>query len=133
MRARRRRGRDGGVKGAGPDRRDRPTGARRPDGPRGRGDTALHRAAAAGRLACVKIILDALPADACARLLNAANGSGASPLVQALGSSHGRVALLLCSRGADPEGVPPRMREEEVGADMMSLLRRAAEGELEEL
>ena len=45
----------------------------------------------------------------------------------------GRVALLLCSRGADPEGVPPRMREEEVGADMMGLLRRAAEGELEEL
>ena len=100
---------------------------------RQRGDTALHRAAAAGRLACVKALLDALPTDASARLLNAVNASGGSPLVQALGSSHGRVALLLCSRGADPDAIPARMQTEVVGPDMMNLMRRAADQELDEI
>ena len=49
-----------------------------------------------------------------------------------LGGGHGRVALLLAARGADPEDIPESMQTQSVGADMMALLRRAAAGDLDD-
>ena len=99
-----------------------------------RGDTALHRACAAGRLAAAKTLIDAATRlDASpAAALNAKNATGATPLILALGSGHGRVALMLAARGADPEDIPEDMQKESIGTDMMGLLRRAAAGELDD-
>ena len=81
----------------------------------------------------MKAILDAAGSDAqVTQALNAKNATGASPLVLALGSGHGRVALMLASRGADPEEIPEAMQKDSVGTDMMALLRRAAAGDLDD-
>lgn len=102
-----------------------------------RGDTALHRACAAGRIAAAKAIIDAAESGAqstqgASAAFNVKNATGATPLILALGSGHGRVALMLAARGADPEDIPEDMQKESVGADMMGLLRRAAAGELDD-
>ena len=97
-----------------------------------RGDTALHRACAAGRFAAAKTIIDAATRLDAPPALNAKNATGATPLILALGSGHGRVALMLAARGADPEDIPEDMQKESIGTDMMGLLRRAAAGELDD-
>ena len=97
-----------------------------------RGDTALHRACSAGRLAAAKTIIDLAAESGAHQQLNAKNATGATPLILALGSGHGRVALMLAARGADPEDIPEDMQKESIGTDMMGLLRRAAAGELDD-
>ena len=104
---------------------------------------SLHRAASAGRLAAVNELLSAMQSLSTGggaraasvhiskKMIDARNKRSATPLIVALGSAHGRVALRLAAEGASIDMIPEDMIKEDIGDDMMRMLRASANGELE--